>query len=198
MITSQESAKSKSFKLGAFILPLFLICSLFFNLLLSRKIASLKVSVQLLRAERELKNGELLPSFIARDANGSPGVVDYRSQDKPTVLYIFAPDCDACQRNLSNIKALSDASRVNFRFVGLSLTPDKLAEYIRQNNITFPIYTELPFFTTSTYKLGGTPQTIIVSKEGRVLKNWMGSFEGTLEQEVEAFFGVDLPGVLEP
>ena len=136
-----------------------------------------------------------MPSFIAKDVNGSPGVIDYRSQDKPTVLYIFAPDCDACQRNLSNIKALSEAARANYRFVGLSLTTDKLADYIRQNNFSFPVYTELPFFTTTTYKLGGTPQTIIVSTEGRVLKDWMGSYEGFLEQEVEAFFQVQLPGV---
>jgi hypothetical protein len=195
MTTSNVIAKAKSFKLGVIILPLFLICSLFFNLLLSRKVAALKEFVHVLRTERQLKIGELLPSFVAKDVNGSPGVIDYRSQDKPTVLYIFTPDCDACQRNLANIKALSNASREAYRFVGLSLTNDKLADYTRRHDFAFPVFTDLPFFTTTTYKLGGTPQTIIVSREGRVLKDWMGSYEGTLQQEVEAFFQVQLPGV---
>jgi peroxiredoxin len=198
MSTSTDVAKSKPIKLGAIVLPLFLLCSLFFNLLLSRKVASLKEFVQILRTERQLKTGDLLPSFIAKDVSGSPGVVDYRGHNKPTVLYIFVPDCDACQRNLPNIKALSNDTREAYRFVGLSLTSDKLADYVRQNNFAFPVYTELPFFTTSTYKLGGTPQTIIVSQEGRVLKNWMGSYEGTLEQEVEDFFQIQLPGVSQP
>jgi peroxiredoxin len=197
MITSKDTAKSKSFKLGAMVLPLFLMCSLFFNLLLSRQVASLKADVQVLRTERQLKIGQLLPSFAARDVHGSPGVVDYRSQDKPTILYVFVPDCDACHRNLLNIKALSDATRENYRFVGLSLTADKLPDYIKQNNFSFPVYTELPFLMTSKYKLSGTPQTIIVSPEGRVLKNWMGSYEGTLQQEIEDYFHVQLPGALQ-
>lgn len=42
--------------------------------------------------------------------------------------------------------------------------------------------------------LGATPQTV-VSREGRVVKNWIGAFGPNSQADVEEFFGVQLPGL---
>src|SRR5881409_3609007 len=42
--------------------------------------------------------------------------------------------------------------------------------------------------------LGHTPQTIVVSKEGKVHRNWIGAFIQS-RSDVEQFFGVRLPGL---
>jgi hypothetical protein len=84
-----------------------------------------------------------------------------------------------------------------YRFVGISLTSDGLKAYLEKSPLSFPIYSDLPGRIFSAYTFGGTPQTIVVSGEGKVLKNWKGAYTDALKQEVEAYFGVELPGVRE-
>jgi hypothetical protein len=43
--------------------------------------------------------------------------------------------------------------------------------------------------------LESTPQTIIISPDGRVMKNWVGAYGESLRPEVEAYFGIKLPGL---
>jgi hypothetical protein len=50
-------------------------------------------------------------------------------------------------------------------------------EFLRRNHIT------------------GTPRTIVISNEGRVLRDWIGVFVGDTQRDVEQFFGVRLPGL---
>ena len=51
--------------------------------------------------------------------------------------------------------------------------------------------------TLKTYKLGSTPQTIVISPEGKVLQDWVGAYVGDQKSQVEAFFQVTLPGLRE-
>jgi hypothetical protein len=55
----------------------------------------------------------------------------------------------------------------------------------------------LPFSVTSAYKSSGTPETIIISPEGRVVRAWPGAYTGQFQHEVENFFNVSLPGLNE-
>ena len=43
--------------------------------------------------------------------------------------------------------------------------------------------------------LGATPQTLVVSADGTVLRNWLGAFTDEIGTEVESLFDVDLPGL---
>jgi hypothetical protein len=48
------------------------------------------------------------------------------------------------------------------------------------------------------YRLGGTPQTIVISTDGKVLQNWVGAYADKQQMEVEKFFGLTLPGLTPP
>lgn len=87
-------------------------------------------------------------------------------------------------------------TKVNYRFIGLSLSSDGLREYASQYGIDFPVYTDLTGESILAYK-GGTPRTLVVSHDGIILKSWFGAFTGDLEREVEEYFKTDLPGVEE-
>jgi peroxiredoxin len=82
--------------------------------------------------------------------------------------------------------------------VGLSLSSDKLLNYVTENKLDFPMYADLPYIPTRDYKLGGTPQTFVVSPNGEVMKVWTGAFAEGTQKEVEAYFGVTLPGIRDP
>lgn len=147
------------------------------------------------RADRLLKSGTAVPPFEAVDLNGQPQAVTYDQGGKTTVLYIFTPPCKWCERNADNIKELVAQKSGEYRFLALSLSKEGLPEYVAKSGLTMPVYTDLSDETKKAYKMGGTPQTIVVSPEGQVLQNWNGAYTGEQQKQVETFFGISLPGL---
>lgn len=175
-----------------------LMCSLGVNLLLARKVASLKAQVSLMRSERQLSEGDQVPSIPARDLQGQTAVLDYGGTNLPTVLFVITPRCQWCTKNIMNMRTLVEKAGDRYRFVALSLDSEKLTEYVTEHKLNLPIYTELPYGPLHQYKLGGTPQTIVVSPEGVVMKTWSGAFADETQKDVESYFQVRLPGIMDP
>jgi peroxiredoxin len=144
-------------------------------------------------AERLIKVGTTVAPIRANRLDGQQEVISYQSINQPTVLYVFTPPCSWCARNMDNLKTLLEKERGQYRFVGLSLSEQTLLEYVARNNLKFPVYSGLSPETLSTYKLGSTPQTIVISPEGKVLRDWVGAYVGDQKSQVEAFFHVSLP-----
>jgi hypothetical protein len=140
-----------------------------------------------------LAPGAAVAPFSAK--NVAKGQVETVSFDaaRPTALYVFAPSCPWCARNADNIRFLASQREDKYRFVGLSLA-DADAD---KSSLPFPVYAGLTADTRKSYKLGPIPQMILVGPDGRVLKTWTGAFSGTVEKEIEGYFGVQLPGLPE-
>ncbi len=180
------------------ILAALLVCSLGINVLLARRVASLKSLVSLMRSESRLSEGDQVPSITARDLQGRTAVLDYGGTNLPTVLFVITPACDWCTKNIMNMRTLAEKAGDRYRFVALSLDSEKLTEYVTGHQLNFPIYTDLPFGPLQQYKLGGTPQTIVVSQRGVVMKTWSGAFADETLKDVESYFQVRLPGIMDP
>src|SRR5262249_11256355 len=90
---------------------------------------------------RKLTLGEKLPDLEVQTPDGRPVTVSYVNQQAPTVLYVFTPTCPWCRRNRSNISALAAERNKSYRFLGLSLDPSGLTQYLRENPLPFPVYT---------------------------------------------------------
>jgi hypothetical protein len=75
----------------------------------------------------------------------------------------------------------------------VSLEDANLKQYVDSYNFSFPIYKSPTPESIRALGLKNTPQTIVISPDGRVLKNWIGIFAERLQPEVEAYFGVRLP-----
>jgi hypothetical protein len=71
-----------------------------------------------------------------------------------------------------------------------------VADYVAKNQLKIAVYSGLSADVRKTYTMGGTPQTIVVSPEGRVLQNWVGAYAGSQKSQVEAFFHTTLPGLI--
>jgi peroxiredoxin len=147
------------------------------------------------RSDRALKTGSDVVPFEAVDLKGQTHIIAYDQASKPTVLYVFTPTCSWCLRNMENFKELVARTGTDYHFVGLSLSKEGLSEYVAAHELKVPIYTGLSKETQKSYKLVGTPQTIVVSPEGKVLQDWVGAYSGDQKSQVEAFFHVTLPGI---
>lgn len=124
--------------------------------------------------------------------------IGYAETDKPTVFYVFSPSCVWCERNTQNINLVADQTRDSFRFIGLSLSDDGLQEYVTSHRFNFPVYTGVAPESAQMLGLGSTPQTIVISPDGRVQQNWVGAYASMTQPQVEGFFNVRLPGLTPP
>lgn len=138
-----------------------------------------------------LKRGEHLRAVLLEGLDHGSVPITWSADGRPTVLYVFSPSCVWCKRNIEAAKALARGSSPSYRFIGVSLTLDGLGEYLGKVNLGFPVYVAGP--AAAALKLKATPETIIVSPGGVVVKVWLGAYmEGTLA-DVERTFGVKLP-----
>ncbi len=174
-----------------------LLVSVTLNVLLAHRVRSLTYARSASMAEYQLKVGTAVPPVAVKRLGGQQEVISYQGVKQSTVLYVFTPPCSWCARNMDNFKTLLGKESGEYRFIGLSLSEDTLAEYVAKNDLELPVYSGLSMDTKAAYKLSSTPQTIVVSPEGRVLQNWMGAYVGDQKSQVEAFFHVSLPGLKE-
>ena len=174
----------------AFLL-LLLVASLSLNVYLGWKVKQGGVK----RDTAKAVSGMKLDPITAVDLDGKPFTIAYNGINKPTVFYVITPSCIWCRRNQANVNKLAEAKANDFRFVGISLAESGLKEYVEEHHLRFPVYARLPAETVESLGLGSTPQTIVVSPEGEILKVWNGAYIEDLRPEVEAYFGIQLPGL---
>lgn len=120
--------------------------------------------------------GMTVDQVTAIGTDGNPLTILYNDTDKPTVFYVITPSCIWCKRNQANINKVAETKSNDFRFIGLSLAEPGLKEYIEEHHFKFPVYTGLTARTLQSLGLGSTPQTIVISPEGKVLKVWTGAY----------------------
>jgi hypothetical protein len=53
----------------------------------------------------------------------------------------------------------------------------------------------VPTAFRAKYRLGGTPQTLLIGKTGRVEKVWTGAYLGATKAEIEKTFSVTIPEI---
>jgi hypothetical protein len=140
-----------------------------------------------------LEEGQEVPALHVRDLNGQSVTITYGEAEKPTILYVLAPSCRWCRANTASIAALAKQLGEKYRIIGLSLSSDGLADFVPENRIEFPVYAGLDPSAKSSYRFGGTPETVVVSPTGRVLRKWDGAYLSDNKEEIERFFGVRLP-----
>lgn len=139
--------------------------------------------------------GAAVPPIKAQSLDGEEATISYEDGPQPLVIYVFTPQCPWCSRNLANLKTILAQKHDSYRFIALSLNDKDVKKYVAEKQIDIPIFTNPGAEAREQYRLGSTPQTIIVSPDGKVLQNWVGAYTGARQAEVERFFGVSLPGL---
>jgi peroxiredoxin len=141
--------------------------------------------------------GSRAPALEVKDLAGKPVTLDVARPGKTAVLYLFSPGCGWCRRNLPNMRALMTAAGRRFSFVPISLDAEGVSAYWARIGAHGVVYTEPSPATRSAYGFTGTPQTIVIGPDGKIIKDWSGAYTGQLSSEVSSALGVRLPGLSE-
>lgn len=141
-----------------------------------------------------LAAGAAVPEIKGITLDGQPYTVSYGVDRRPTVLYVFSETCKWCDQNAKNLATLVRERQKQFRFIGVSLSPIQSGNS-KPDMDGLLVLGGIDATAMRAYGIGGTPHTIVISPDGKVLKQWMGAYAATVERDVEEFFAVELPGL---
>lgn len=158
--------------------------------------------VLLLRGIRDLRTmpqiltvGQKLPSVTADDLQDHRVNIDWGSDGRSSLVYVFGESCIWCSRNMANIRTLATAANSQYRVIGVSLSDVHLRSYTQQNKMAFAVYKNATMADGKPFDADGTPETLVVSPSGLVTKRWLGAYQGETERQIEKTFEVRLPGL---
>lgn len=192
---SSAARPSRSAPLAIALALLFVSVTL--NVLSAHRISTLRGTIATMESQRTLGEGAAVPEIVGLNSDGSAKTLHYGEVNVPTVLYVFTPQCRWCKKNITNLHALIDQAGSRYRVVGIALTREDLDLYTKNENLNFPVYSDIRSDVREIYHLGATPETIVVSPAGKVLKVWYGAYEKQTKPDIETFLQIHLPGLSE-
>ena len=125
----------------------------------------------------EVEDGTRLPALKGVDAGGNEISISAAS-DRPTVFFVFSPDCAFCESNRPMWDNVIRAFGDHARFVFVGLTPFLADHFAASHGIVGkPLLIGIQPASRYSYSLKFTPQTILVDAKGVVRGVWSGALE---------------------
>lgn len=169
--------------------------SLGLNVVLGWRVRSLQNAVLAPRLRFQVPRGTRVAAISVSSVDGARKTVTLAGYARYTVLYVLRPGCAWCERNRPNIVRLAATVGRRYRFVGVSLTSKGFRDFARSHSLGFPLYAGLSPAIEVALRLGVTPETIVFTNQGRVIRSWNGAYGSVLLPRVEAYFHISLPGL---
>jgi peroxiredoxin len=178
----------------SYVLSAFLICSIALNVAQSARLYRTQARGPKVQA---LRPGVTVPTVTVVDGAGKSSPLLSQDDPRPTVIYVTRLGCSWCVKNRNNIEFLAKNFQKAYRFLEVSLLdPGAKLSAREQNAEVMPTVGAENKRMRELYQITGTPQTYVVSAKGAVIKSWAGAYEGKNREEVEAFFGTKVPGLM--
>ena len=115
----------------------------------------------------------------------------------PTVLYYFSPSCTWCERNWTNLEALTAGANGRYRVVAVTAARDVKA-FVEERHLKVEVLEALPDEALRAYRFSGTPHTVVIDQAGLVTHEWRGAYLDRIAGQIEDLFDLVLPGLSEP
>ncbi len=136
----------------------------------------LKNRILLITSDQEtLKEGEKARTFIAKDLSGSDVEIKYDVADRRnTLFFLMSVKCQPCKTNFRNWINLADyLNDKDMRIVCVAIDSVKeVQRHFENNKPNFDVYSNPSDEFKIAYKGFITPQTILISPGGTVIKAW--------------------------
>jgi hypothetical protein len=147
-----------------------------------------------LRAELErsgqplavLQRNDQLPPVHALSVQNDSLKLTYSPDDPYTLLFLFSPSCEACDKNIGFWNSLARERQADWlRIVAFSSgSLAEAGEFLARNEFVVPTLAVTDESLLAPYKGDVVPQTVLISPVGVVLKSWPGSLDAGRQLEI--------------
>lgn len=190
----QPSSKFSVLNILAILLGAFLI---FTNFQLLEQNRNLRRSLRVMERERRLEQGSVVPPLRGLDLDGKVVQYGFDTDPRSTLLFVLSPKCGVCDRNWINWqKIIASAREDEYRLLFANIDLERLPEeYLSKHGLVkWNVIDEVDPQSKIDYRIGYTPQTILIDSRGRVQEVWTGILTFTEEriQALQNKLGVDL------
>jgi peroxiredoxin len=159
-----------------------LLVSVFLNVLLSLKVREFRRQMSEMET---LQPGARIEALALSESSDGPAQVRFQGAPRPTILYVFSPQCRWCEKNTRDIQALYESLKGRYDFYAVALSTGGLESFLAKSPLRFPVLRNLPTDEVRKLKSGATPQTVAIATDGTVEKSWVGAYDRVTCAEIE-------------
>lgn len=152
-----------------------------------------------IQAKWTLEAGDAVPVLKGRSADGKAFEYDFAKQQRETVVYVISPFSTFVVQNEARFSSLMRQVGEKYNWLIVSPNEPRFGEYINKIRPTWAVKNAVAVTGISPQlkkemMLGAYPQTLVISRQGKVLQNFMGPYtEDSMSAQpdvLEKFFGV--------
>ncbi|MEN3260861.1 TlpA disulfide reductase family protein [Sodalis endosymbiont of Spalangia cameroni] len=120
--------------------------------------------------EETLAQGEIAPALAAFDMQGKEASLD-RWRGKSIYLNFWSANCGGCLAEMDTLETLSKRWGEKVMVVAVNTDPASvpLEALLAQHAITYPVLRDQLNITQERYRVMGTPTSVMIDAQGRVL-----------------------------
>ena len=114
------------------------------------------------------------PSFELELIDGRTLDLTEHWAERPVVLTFFETWCTLCQDQQGGINDVADEYRNVVLFLGIAglSDPEDVADYVSENQISYPVGVDPDGRTWLQYAVAEPPLVALISKDGRLIRGW--------------------------
>jgi hypothetical protein len=173
-----------------------LVLSLIFNGILATKLRHAQLASERLYS---LQPGDAVPAILVQGDRGDGVLQQINWRSRPSVLYYFDPHCVWCKRNAAAFGSLVMRLGSRYQVYAYTASVDGLPEFVQSTHLNVRVITDYPLNKVrEQLKLRGTPQTLWIGADGKLIKTWEGAYIGSVKDQIERAFSVRLPELITP
>jgi peroxiredoxin len=133
--------------------------------------------------------GQAAPTFQIQDLEGKAVAPLAEFKGKVIVLDFWASWCPPCREGMPHLDQLYKDQReqgVAVFAVNERESAEKAKAFLTQQNLTVPVLLDSDGQVGAQYMVTGIPQTVVISKDGKIAKVFVGFGPGSAERLAEA------------
>lgn len=132
----------------------------------------------------------LAPDFTLLDLkNNEIKLSNYRGK-KPVIVEFWNSWCHHCQRNMPKLQKIYNKNKDKIEIIGVNLlknqdSKEKVASFVKQNKITFPVVFDEDFQVVMNYDISFTNTQFLINTDGTIFE--IISVEDLSEEKLKEF-----------
>lgn len=120
--------------------------------------------------------GSLAPAFRLTEVTTRETLDLQALRGKPVILKFWATWCGVCRDEMPAIERVAAEAAGRFHLVSIAQdAPAKLARFIAQRQIGFPVLLDASGRVHRAYRVDSLPTTVIIDAEGRIVHDFVGA-----------------------